>query len=94
MVSSDLFLRIHARLLEIFDCKTGEPFAGIPILVCGDFYQLPPVKGTPVYLLVDDRLEKLQSYKLWQMFKLIELTEIMRQKHDIDFIELLNKVSI
>ena len=94
MVSSDLFLRIHNRLLEIFDCKTGEPFAGIPILVCGDFYQLPPVKGSPVYLLTDDRLEKLQSYELWQMFKLIELTEIMRQKDDIEFIELLNKVRI
>ena len=94
MVSSELFYQVHSRLIEIFDCKTDEPFAGIPIIVCGDLYQLPPVKGVPIYLLKDDRLETLASYNLWSMFSLIELTEVMRQKDDLDFIQLLNKIRV
>ena len=52
MVSSDLFYKIHARLTEIFGCKSDEPFAGIPVLVCGDLYQLPPVKGKTIIFSV------------------------------------------
>ena len=28
--------QIRSNLIEIFDCKTDEPFEGIPIIVCGD----------------------------------------------------------
>ena len=28
------------------------PFAGISVIVCGDFYQLPLVRGLPVYVVV------------------------------------------
>ena len=44
MVSSEFFYQVHSRLIEIFDCKIDEPFSGIPIIFCGDLYQLPPVK--------------------------------------------------
>ena len=37
---------MHTGLVEIFDCGTDQPFAGISILVCGDCYQLPPATGT------------------------------------------------
>ena len=94
MVSSELFYQVHSRLIEIFDCKTDEPFAGIPIIVCGDLYQLPPVKGVPIYLLKDDRLEILASYNLWSMFSLTELTEVMRQKDDLEFTLILNKIRV
>ena len=94
MVSSDLFCKIHARLIEIFGCKSDEHFAGIPILVCGDLYQLPPVKGRPIFSVSDDSIQSLISYDLWRLFQLAELDEIMRQKDDFEFIELLNKIRV
>ena len=94
MVSSDLFYKIHVRLTEIFGCKPDEQFAGIPMLVCGDLYQLPPVKGKSIFSVSDQSIDKLLSLDLWRLFTLAELTEIMRQKDDVDFIELLNKVRV
>ena len=64
VVSSELFYQVHSRLIEIFDCKTDEPFAGIPIIVNGDLCQLPPVKRVPIHLLKNNRLETLGSYNL------------------------------
>ena len=49
MVSNDLLLHVHLRLVEIFCCRTDIPFAGITIIVV-DFLQLPPVKARPVYV--------------------------------------------
>ena len=43
--------------------------------MCGDFYQLPPVKGSPGVL--------------WKEFQMVELTEVMRQRGDHDFIRVL-----
>ena len=93
MVSSELFYQVHSRLIEVFDCKTNMSF-GTPIIVCGDLYQLPPVKGVSIYLLKDDRLETIGSYYLWSIFSWIELTEVMRQKDDLGLIQLLNKIRV
>ena len=41
MVSNRLLLRIHKRLVEIFGCSPNIPFAGVSLILCGDFYQLP-----------------------------------------------------
>ena len=49
MVSSVLFYQVYQRLNEKFGVSTDLPFAGLPVLVCGDLYQLPPVKGGPIY---------------------------------------------
>ena len=54
MVSSVLFYQVHQRLNEIFGVSTDLPFAGLPVLVCGDLYQLPPVKGAPIYSSTDN----------------------------------------
>ena len=42
----------------------------------------------------DHSIERLLSNELWRLFKLAELTEIMRQKDDLEFIELLNKIRV
>ena len=76
------FYQVLSRLTEIFDCKTDEEFARIPIKVCGDLFQLPPLKEVPIFLLKDDRLGTLASYNLWSMFSLIELTEAMKLKQN------------
>jgi hypothetical protein len=47
---------IGAALLSELDaalrvaCDSKRPFGGINIIFAGDFYQLPPVKATPLYL--------------------------------------------
>ena len=41
MVSNLLLLYIHQRLTEVFGCSEDLRFAGISVIVFGDFYQLP-----------------------------------------------------
>ena len=93
MVSSVLFYQLHRRLNEIFGFSDEAAFAGIPALVCGDFYQLPPAGGVPVYLSKSSTKECL-SLDLWRTFLLAELTEVVRQRGDSDFIRLLNKIRV
>ena len=67
------------------------PFAGLPVLVCGDLYQLPRVKGAPIYTSTDN-IKRYLSLKLWNNFKVVELTEVMRQRGDLEFVSFLNKI--
>ena len=96
MVSSDLFYQIHARLVEIFLCTVTVAFAGLGVVLLGDFLLLPPVRGKPIYACVDEieKTDRLLSWNLWHMFQFAELTEVMRQKGDAEFINLLNKIRI
>ena len=55
MVSNKLLLYIHQRLSEIFGSTNDAPFAGISIIACGDFYQLPrPIQQRCVYAEFSD----------------------------------------
>ena len=96
MVSSDLFFKINTRLLEIFMCSTAVEFAGLTVVLVADLLQLPPVMGKPVYVTADgcDSLEKHLALNLWRMFQFAELTEVMRQRGDVKFIDLLNKIRV
>jgi len=69
-------LHIHQRLTEIFGCLESIPFAGISVIACGDFYQLPPIQARPVYDEYKDAMLNLSHCKY---FKIAELTEVMRQ---------------
>ena len=66
-------------------------FAGLPVLVCGDLYQLPLVKGAPIYSSADN-IKGYLSLELWNNFKVVELTEVMRHRGDLEFISFLNKI--
>ena len=91
MVSDKLFKDIHLRLCEIFGVSTTIPFAGKTIIASGDFFQLPPVMGKPVF----DAHGFVESLlKLWDNFKIAELTEVMRQQGDNEFIDLLNNIRV
>nr|XP_034317094.1 uncharacterized protein LOC117686352 [Crassostrea gigas] len=87
MVYKRLLYYIHERLVQIKKCK--EPFGGVSVIAVGDFYQLPPVKQRK-----DERLYKdsaLYPFDFWlDLFKVVELTDIMRQRQDIPFAEALN----
>ena len=80
MVSSKLFLHINKRLIEIFSCTDNKPFAGKPVVLCGDLYQLPPVNARPIFIANNTYIEGILSVHLWRKFEITEPTEIMRQK--------------
>ena len=89
MVSNITLLHIHQRLKDIFGSSSSKLFGGISIIAVGDLYQLPPIRRKPVF-----EKFKNDSYNLchpWQVFTTMELTDIMRQKNDWQFAELLNR---
>ena len=91
MVSNRLFKDMHLRLCEVFGVSTSIPFANKTIIAGGDFFQLPTVMGKPVF----DSTGFVESLlKLWENFKIAELTEVMRQQGDNVFIDLLNNARV
>ena len=91
MVSSALFYQVNQRLNEITGYSGNEPFAGLPVAVCGNFFQLPPVKGLPVFSSAAS-MKGFIALHLWRRFQMLELTEVMRQTGGFEFISLLNKI--
>ena len=92
MVSATMLYHIHRRLEEIKgSLSTKSIFGDVTIIAVGDLYQLRPVKQSFVFDFPDDDYAKLHD-PLWYQFKFAELTEIMRQKDDKLFAELLNRV--
>ena len=61
------------------------------MIVCGDFYQLPRVKGSSVYSSTTS-IKCFLALDLWKKFQMVERTEAMRQRGDHDFIRVLNKI--
>ena len=80
-------------------CDKGKPFGGKQILLIGDCFQLPPV--------IDDDEAKQQFIAKWAspfffsakvfeneevLLKAIQLKKIYRQKNDIPFMHMLNRI--
>ena len=89
MVSNTMLLNIHKRLKEIFATANSRLFAGISIISVGDLYQLPPIRQQPIF--ADYKNDAYNLWHPWHCFKMIELDEVMRQKGDVKFTELLNR---
>ena len=90
MVSNAKIRFVHERLQEIFCTPDSLLFAGLSVVVVGDFYQLPPVRERMIFAPY-----KKDIYNLchpWDQFKMIELNQIMRQCGDQLFTEILNRV--
>ena len=90
MVSNIDLLHIHQRLQEIFSTPSRERFAEISILAVGDFYQLPPIRSATVFS--NYKNDAFNLCHPWHIFKMTELKQIMRQKDDLTFTQLLNEV--
>ncbi|XP_049319463.1 uncharacterized protein LOC125780983 [Astyanax mexicanus] len=85
MVNHSLLAYIHGRLRQIKQTGDYSPFGKVSVIAVGDFFQLPPVKGKPLYL-------ENAPLDLWNgMFSKSELTTIVRQK-DSAFAEILNRL--
>lgn len=104
MIIIDEISMVRADTFEMMNkiCRVAmnndEPFGGIPIVVVGDLFQLPPIVSTQAesdYLndeyggiyffnshVIQDNLDKI---------KLFELTTSYRQGNDSDFVRLLDK---
>ena len=94
MVGSNMLLEIHKRLQQIKAMLPDVMFGGVSILAVGDLYQLPPVGQPMLFSTVSDSYAQLyKSGSLWQdEFEMLELDEIMRQRGDSNFAELLCRV--
>ena len=75
---------IDNRLRQIFpnDGRSEMPFRCINILLCGDFYQLPPVGMSPLYDTRGAAKPEITSAKeLYRLFDYtVRLSTIMRQQ--------------
>lgn len=95
MVRSDTFEMMNKIFQKVLSNK--EPFGGIPTVVVGDMFQLPPVvedKAIEQYLqkeyggfyffhshVIKDNLDKIRFF---------ELTKSFRQQNDATFVEILD----
>ena len=91
MVSVPQLSYIHGRLQQIKGTSQTSYFGNVSILAVGDFYQLPPV--CPPTPLCSPNKEILKD--LWNsLFQKVELTEIMRQRNDAVFANMLNRLRV
>ena len=95
MVGYSLLNNIHLRLQDIMGTTDSSSyFGGMSVLAVGDFYQLQPVGNKHLFCSPTYALHKL-SLHLWKdLFKLGELTQVMRQKSDLEFANMLNRIRI
>lgn len=86
-LGTNVLYNIHYRLCQIFG--SHEAFGGKSVMVLGDFKQLRPVGDAYACKPRRDPVAKLVGNPLWSKFKLLELTQIMRQIDDLIFAEAL-----
>ncbi len=91
MVSAKQLSYIHGRLQQIKGTSGSSFFGNVSILAVGDFFQLPPI--SPPTPLCFPQAEILKD--LWNpLFEKVELSEIMRQRDDAVFAEMLNRLRV
>ena len=89
MIGSGMFNFLDLRLQQIMGTK--EPFGGLSITV-GDLFQLKSVFDQWIFENSEDGYTALAT-NLWQRhFQMFELFEVMRQREDKDFAEILNRI--
>ena len=81
MMDDTLFEKISELFCKIKDNK--RPFGGLQLILVGDFCQLPPINGNYCF-----------TSSIWSKINLksIELIEIVRQKGDIEFQNILQEI--
>lgn len=84
MLNPHIFYQLEeaSRLIR----NNKKPFGGIQLLLCGDFCQLPVVKGSGKFIF---------EYPRWELlsFKIVNLKRIYRQNDQL-FSKILNKVRL
>lgn len=92
MVRADTFDFIDRLMRNIKGYN--KPFGGAQLVIVGDFFQLPPVvRGMEKTQLKDAGFESefvFDSKVFKEGFRVIELTEVLRQKGDTKFLDILD----
>ena len=90
MVGNSMLKLINDRLQQIFGRR--DFFGGIHVILIGDLFQLKPVMDAWIFEDLKNDFGPLAT-NLWQdLFSVHELTDIMRQKDDLEFAVLLNRL--
>ncbi len=93
MVRADMFDYVD-RLMRYAKQQPDKPFGGAQVIIIGDFYQLPPVvtreEVVPLRMAGFSSPFVFSSKVFQSCFKTLFLDEVLRQKGDPDFIDLLN----
>lgn len=93
MVGRKQTVRVSTRLVQVMG--VNAPFGGVSVIIVGDLNQLPPVFDKAIYESVGDSdLSILAGPHLFEEFHYFELTEIMRQQNEKDFITALNNMAV
>ena len=90
MIGRTLWNKSDKRLKEIFG--TQKDFGGLHVIAVGDFFQLPPVRDS--YVFKDDNKDYGPlATNLWKKhIHIYTLSEIMRQRGEKEFCEILNRL--
>ena len=95
MVRSDLFEMMN-RICQKARCS-DKPFGGIPVVVVGDLFQLPPiVSDDAVFEYLKEEYGGIYFFNShiigneWRNVKLFELTKSYRQQNDPQFVRILD----
>lgn len=70
-----------------------RPFGGVQVIIVGDFYQLPPIVRSAEARQLQEHgylSPFVFSSKVFETFKTVELSEVLRQKGDKKFISVLH----
>ena len=95
LVSNNIF-RVTDIYCRKFLKKMKEFFGGISVIAVGDFYQLQPF-GYNASWIFNDLKKDYDAFCIndWKdKFQIHELTEIMRQKDDLPFANLLKRLRV
>lgn len=84
---------IDGRLLDKLDQlarlrkRSKKPFGGVQVILCGDFYQLPPVSR-------DSSMKFAFESEFWKKHIKVQvmLTTVYRQKTDLQFLQMLEEI--
>ena len=92
MVGNRTLNFINTRLQQLMGTK--EVFGGLSVIAVGDLYQLKPVGDKLISLDLEKGTSSL-GRNLWkELFTMYELVDIMRQKDDLAFAQLLNRLRL
>jgi hypothetical protein len=101
LVSSQLLAEIDHALRYAKE-KPDQWFGGIAVIFAGDFYQFPPVGGSPLYTLIslyagqnDSEVQKRLGRLAWKMVNtVVNFTDQQRMKEGPEYGDAVNRLRV